>query len=99
MGNYLLRLKSSTKAIVVFFVFNITATQISAARDFAVKYLMPQLIRHPKLSGIIPSLFGIALALHRPGAQKFLHDAFDRKPDIAAVDGARMGPVEVIQKP
>lgn len=93
------RIKSSTKAMVVFFLFNMSLTQIQAARDFMITYVFPQLVHHPKLSGLMLSLFGMALSLHSPVAQKMLHNVFGGEPDILAVPGAQMDNVKVVTPP
>lgn len=93
------RIKTTTKAIVVFFVFNLSMTQIQGARDFFIAHIFPLLVTHPKWSGTITSLFAIALALHRPQAQKLLHDVLGQQPDKPVEPGAQMDNVKVVTKP
>jgi hypothetical protein len=71
------KLKKSTVAWVTFFMINLTASQIQVARTYVVTNVLPQLVHHPKWGAAIVSIFGIALALHRPEVQqlyKKLHD-------------------------
>lgn len=95
----LTRIKKSTKGFVLFFLFNLSMTQIQGARDFVIANVLPAVAHHPKWGGAIVSLFGIALALHRPMAQKMLHDVFGDKPDVPADSGAQMDNVKVVTKP
>jgi hypothetical protein len=96
---WIARMKKSTIGIASFFLFNIGATQIETTRDLVVKYVFPMLIHHPRWGGIITSAFGLALLLHRPGAQKRLHDLLGKKPDVPAEPGETMGRAEVIVEP
>lgn len=88
------KLKASTWALLSFFLVNISLTQVEQARDFIV----PKLVHYPKLAGIVLSLFGIAILLHRPQVQKFIEQASTGHPLIPAEPGAQIDDVKVVTK-
>jgi hypothetical protein len=87
------KLKKQTVAIVGFFLFNISASQIAAFRN----QILPMLVGHPRISSTVISLIGIALTLHSPMTQNFLHKLYGAsEPDVPAVPGAELDGVEVV---
>lgn len=63
------KIKISTKAIVTAIATGTSLLQVQEFRDFAIKLA----IKHPHIGSILVGLTTIAVALHNPQVQKFLH--------------------------